>query len=83
MTGHSCNNDTCRSLNLCLDELLPYQEVFERIANIEESLHINIGKIRGMERFNTYHPLDLWGWANYHMVYQLPNKEFIHGRSEI
>ena len=35
-----------------------------------------------MKIFNAYHPLDLWSWANYHMIYQLPNKEFICGLAE-
>ena len=91
MTKHNCDNDICRLLNPCLDELLPYQEVIGRVAQIEESLYANVRKMKKMkkmermeiaERLHISHPLDLWSWANHHMVYQLPNKEFIHGLTE-
>lgn len=60
MTEHSCDNDICKLLNPCIDELLPYEEVIRRLTRMSS-------------------PLDLLTWANQHMIYQLPNKEFIHG----
>lgn len=77
MITHDCDNDVCKLLNPCIDDLLPYQEVIDKVTKVEESFYANARKIKNMERLNISQPLDLLDWAGKHMVYQLPNKEFV------
>lgn len=81
MISHNCDNDVCKLLNPCLDELLPYQEVVDRVKKAEEYLHIAARDMKNMENMKGLKipsPLNLLDWGNKHMVYQLPNKEFIY-----
>jgi hypothetical protein len=78
MILHDCDNDVCKLLNPCIDELLPYKDVIDRVAKVEEFFHCNIRKIKNMERLVIPDTLDIVDWANKHMVYQLPNKEFVY-----
>lgn len=78
MMTHGCNNDICKLLNPCIDELLPYQEVIDRMAKVEEIVYGNIRKMKNMERFDMSGPFDFLDWASRHMIYQLPSKEFVY-----
>lgn len=75
--AHSCDNDICKLLNPCIEELLPYREVLDRVAKVEEFFYVNVRKFKNMERFKIKSPFDLSDWASKHMIYQLPNKEFV------
>lgn len=80
MIKHSCDNDICKLLNPCVEELLPYQEVVRRVTEVEKSSYFIMKNYRKMNILMTG-PFDLFDWANRHMVYQLPNTEFVHGLS--
>jgi hypothetical protein len=78
MIGHTCDNNICKLLNPCVNELLPYQEVTRRVTKVEESSYYIARKIRNGEMLPMSIPLDLFMWADRHMIYQLPNEEFIN-----
>lgn len=78
MISHNCGNDICKLLNPCLDELLSYQEVSNRVSKVEEFFYINVRKMKNMERFDIMNPFDLLDWASKHMIYQLPSVEFVN-----
>jgi hypothetical protein len=77
MISHTCDNDICKLLNPCVEELLPYQEVIRRVAKVEEYMYAKFRKIKKKEMISISEPLDFLSWANRHMIYQLPSKEFI------
>lgn len=77
MIIHNCDNDVCKLLNPCVDKLLPYQEVLRRVVEVEKSSHVDMKKIRQMGMLIPG-PFDLFDWAHRHMMYQLPNVEFIN-----
>lgn len=70
---HNCDNKTCHILNPCLERLLAYQDLRNRITKVEEIFFHNL---RHRDKF-AYSPLELFGWANYHYVWQFLNLEFI------
>jgi len=70
---HSCDNVTCQLLNPYLERLLTYQDLKKRITKVED---IYFSDLRHRDKF-TYFPIDLFGWANEHCVWQLFNLEFI------
>lgn len=80
MITHTCDNDVCKLLNPCIDELLPYSEVIRRVTEVETSAYFIMKNYKKMKMSITG-PFDLFDWANRHMVYQLPNVEFIQGLS--
>lgn len=73
MNEHTCDNDICKLLNPCIDELLPYSEVIRRIKEAEGSKYFI--KNMNMSLMNFYY------WATHHMIYQVPNIEFVQGLS--
>jgi hypothetical protein len=80
MIKHSCDNDVCKLLNPCIEELLPYHDVIRRVTEVEKSSHL-ITKNCTRMNILTSGPFDFFDWANRHMVYQLPNAEFVQGLS--
>lgn len=77
MIIHTCDNEICGLLNPCIDGLLPYQEVVRRVAEAEKSSRFKMKKFREGEEYITG-PFDIFDWSTRHMIYQLPNTEFIH-----
>lgn len=73
MVNHSCDNDTCKTLNPYLERLLTYQDLSDRITKVED---IYYSHLRDKDRF-TRSPMDLFVWCNEHRVWQLINLEFI------
>lgn len=71
---HSCDNEICKLLNPCINGLLEYQDVRNRVTKTEELFS---SYIRNPERLLKLYPLDLFGWCNQHMMYQLLNFEFV------
>jgi len=78
MISHNCDNDVCKLLNPCIDELLPYQEILDRVTKVENSFYNSAKKMKNMERLKISSPWSLLDWASKHMIFQLPNKEFIY-----
>ena len=78
MIAHSCDNDVCKLLNPCIYELLPYSEVIIRVTEVEKDTYFIMKNYKKMEMLITG-PFDLFDWANRHMVYQIPNVEFVQG----
>ncbi len=86
MKIHTCDNDVCRILNMCIDELLYYNDVIQRISEVEKSSFEFIENIKKIKDFDIKKikgdvkmrgPFDFFDWAHRHMVYQIPNIEFI------
>ena len=75
---HDCNNDICRLLNPCLTDLLAYEELKNRVTKVGKLFHDNIREFIKMS-----YPLDLWGWASQHMMFQLPNLEFVQELAKV
>lgn len=80
MTRHTCDNDICKLLNPCIDELLPYSEVIRRITEVESSTYFIMKNYKKMN-MSLIGPLSFYDWATRHMIYQVPNIEFIQGLS--
>jgi hypothetical protein len=80
MIEHTCDNEVCKLLNPCIDGLLPYSEVVRRVTEVEVSAYFIIKNYKKMN-MSIKGPFDLFDWANRHMVYQLPNVEFVRGLS--
>lgn len=68
---HDCNNDTCKLLNPCLERLLEYEDLNNRVTKTEEISY------KGLKSNNISLPLGIFGWACAHHVFQLLNIEFI------
>lgn len=79
---HSCDNNTCRLLNPCLEELLPYEDVLHRVNTVEESFFESIKDIKNIKLQLSPGPFMLLDWSDKHFIFQLPNKEFIHSLAE-
>ncbi len=78
MIPHNCDNDICKLLNPCNDELLSYQEVMDRVIKSENSFYDLLENMRNSKKLNLSAPFGFLDWSGIHMVYQLPNKEFIY-----
>lgn len=77
ISNHSCDNDVCKLLNPCLDELLTYQDVLSRVNKVESDFYYNMKHLDKIKISDLSAPLYLLDWADKHMVFQIPNKEFI------
>lgn len=80
MIVHTCDNNVCKLLNPCIDELLLYSEVIRRVTEVETASYFIMKNYKKMNMSITG-PFDLFDWANRHMVYQLPSVEFVQGLS--
>ncbi len=80
MISHTCDNDVCKLLNPCIDELLSYSEVIRRVTEVEKSTYFIMKNFKKVNMSITG-PLGLFDWAMRHMVYQIPNVEFVRGLS--
>ncbi len=78
ITNHSCDNDVCKLLNPCLEELLPYEDVLSRVNKVETDFYYNMKHLDKMKILDMSAPLYLLDWADKHFVFQIPNKEFIY-----
>lgn len=76
MIIHTCNNDVCKLLNPCIDELLSYSEVIRRVKDVERHTYFTMKNYKKMDISMTV-PFDFFDWAHHHMVYQLPSVEFV------
>ncbi len=76
MIIHSCDNDICRLMNPCIEELLPYSEVVRRVSDVEKYKYAAMKNYKKMNALIPG-PFDLFDWASRHMIYQLPNVEFV------
>ncbi len=81
MIIHTCNNDVCKLLNPCIDELLPYREVFRRVTEAEKYAYTILENNRKTDNIMRG-PFGLLDWAHWHMIYQLPSVEFVHKLSD-
>ena len=77
MTVHTCDNEVCKLLNPCIDDLLPYHEVVRRVAEVEKSSRIKMRKLREGGACITG-PFDIFDWTTRHVIYQIPSAEFVH-----
>lgn len=91
MTVHNCDNEICILLNPCIDELLHHDDVVRRISEVEGSSYTYINKIKMMSKtfggtkrsdLKIRGPFDFFDWAHHHMIYQIPNIEFIQELSK-
>jgi hypothetical protein len=80
MNTHTCDNDICKLLNPCIDELLPHSEVMRRIKEAERNTYFIMKNYKTMD-IQLIGPLGFYDWATHHMIYQVPNIEFIQGLS--
>lgn len=78
MNIHTCDNDICKLLNPCIDELLPHSEVMRRIKEAERKIYSIMKNYKTMD-ISLIGPLGFYDWATRHMIYQVPNIEFIQG----
>ena len=78
MIDHDCDNDVSKLLNPCIEELLSYNDLLNRVIKVEESFHDILRKIKSGEKSDGKPPYNLSSWADMQMIYQLPNKEFIY-----
>ena len=71
---HNCNDHmACKLLNPSLEDLMTYEDLTRRIADVEEQY---FKKMRDFDKLESF-PMDLLGWCDQHSVYQLPNIEFV------
>lgn len=79
MIVHDCNNEVCQLLNPCMEELLPYSEVVRRVSEVERYTHTALKNLKNSKNVDKLMagPFDLFDWSNRHMIYQIPNEEFV------
>lgn len=79
---HNCDNITCQLLNPSLERLLTYRDLMKRVTKVEENFFEEIKHTDKSNRHTSF-PIDLWGWCNRHMVYQLRNIEFVQELAKV
>ena len=57
---------------------MPYEDVLSRVNKVETDFYYNMKHLDKMKISDLSAPLYLLDWADKHMVFQIPNKEFIY-----